>query len=296
MLGGAVFAVQALNQLSDAGQVVNVAHALAGRPHGFPGFGFVVDGFELFAVVHRALVLQLGQVKAALLQALAHKAGGHARDSGRVHDVGSFGAEDHVFVGLRRVVFLNGDHAGAEVSEVGPEHLRGQNFMAVVEAAGQQHGFVEELANFCDQGKGTPRSGMTAGASRDGNQTIDAGLGGFLGMAAGGDVVEYQTAVAVHRVDHFFYCTEAGDDDGHALLHADGQVGLQARVGVVHDEVDGVRRGVAAQACVNLVQPGFETAALALIQRGEAANDAVVTARQYQLRVGDQKHRCSNYR
>ncbi|MCY1426472.1 hypothetical protein D9M71_422930 [compost metagenome] len=191
---------------------------------------------------------------------------------------------------------LGGDEAGAEIGQVGAEHLRGEDLVAVVEAAGEQQGLVEELADLGDQGEGTPGPGVATGAGGNCDQAIDAGFRSFLGMTAGGHVVEHQAAVAVHGVHHFLHRAQAGDDDRDALLHADGQVGLQARVAVVDDEVDREGRGVLPQACFNFLQPGAEATALPLVQGREAADDAVVAARQDQLGVGHQEHRRSHDR
>ena len=71
------------------------------------------------------------------------------------------------------------------------------------------------------------------------------------------------------------------------------QIRLQSRVAVVDDQVHRVRRGVlqCRQPCFDLFQPGLETAALALVQRGKAADHAITTAGEHQLRVGNQEHR-----
>ena len=159
--------------------------------------------------------------------------------------------------------------------------------MAVIKAAGQQQGFVEELANLGNQSERTPGAGMTAGASGYCDQAINPCLCGFLRVAAGGDVMEYQATVAVHGVHHLLHGAEAGDDDGHALFYADGQVILQARVAVVNDQIDRVRRRITLQACFNLLQPGAKAAAVTLIEGWKAADNAAVAAGQYQLRIGD---------
>lgn len=52
------------------------------------------------------------------------------------------------------MALLGSDKACAEVGKVCPQNLCRQNLVAVVQAARQQHGFVEELTNFGQQGKG----------------------------------------------------------------------------------------------------------------------------------------------
>ena len=103
--------------------------------------------------------------------------------------------------------------------------------------------------------------------------------------------MKHQAAIAVHRIDHFLHRAQAGDHHGNLVLDANGQVGLQARVAAMHDQVDRVGRGVHGQAAFDFLQPGFEAAAFTLVQRGETADDAAVATRKHQLRIGDQKHR-----
>ena len=193
------------------------------------------------------------------------------------------------------MAFLGGDKARAEVSEIGTEQLRGENLVAVVEAAGQQQGLVEELADFGDQGKRAPGAGVATGAGSHRDQAIDSGFSRFFRVPAGGYVMEHQATVAVHSIDHFLHGAEAGDDDRHALFHADGQVVLQARVAVVNDQVDRVGRRIAVQAGLDFLQPGAKAAAVALIEGRKAADDSAVAAGQHQLRVGDQEHRRRHY-
>ena len=73
----------------------------------------------------------------------------------------------------------------------------------MVKAARQQQGFVEELANLGNQRKGAPGASVASRASGYGNQAVDAGFSGFLGMASGSDVMKYQAAVAVNGIYQF---------------------------------------------------------------------------------------------
>ena len=101
-----------------------------------------------------------------------------------------------------------GDEAGAEIGQVGAEHLFGENLVAVVDAAGQQQSLVEELADFRDQ-RESPGPGVAARAGRHRIGPSTPASRPF-GVAAGGDVVEYQAAVAMHSVYRFAHCAEAG--------------------------------------------------------------------------------------
>ncbi len=109
--------------------------------------------------------------------------------------------------------------------------------------------------------------------------------------------MEHQAAVAVYGIDHFLYCPQAGDNDWYTVFDAQGQVGLQARVGRVDDQVDGVGRWrlQLSQACLDLFQPSLEASAVALVQCRETANHAAGAAGQHQLGVGDEEHRRGNH-
>lgn len=96
-----------------------------------------------------------------------------------MHDVGGACLQDHLLVGVGGIALAGGDEASAEIGQVGAEHLCGENLVAVVDAAGQQQGLVEELADFRDQRERAPGPGVPARAGRHRDQAVDPGLGGF---------------------------------------------------------------------------------------------------------------------
>ncbi|MNE89003.1 hypothetical protein D3C80_1863720 [compost metagenome] len=102
----------------------------------------------------------------------------------------------------------------------------------------------------------------------------------------------------MHGIDHFLDRPQAGDDDRHAVFHAQGQVGLQAWVGRVHDQVDciGGWRLQLRKARLDLLQPGLKAGAVALVKGRETADHAAGAARQYQFGVGDEEHRRCDHR
>ncbi len=213
-------------------------------------------------------------------------------------DIGGVRLHDHLLVVFAGGAFGGGDEARAQVGEVGAEQLRGKNFVAVVEAAGEQQGLVEELPNLGDEGERAPGPCMAASAGGHRDQPVDAGFGGLLGVAAGGHVMEHQPAIAVHGVDHVLHRAEAGDHDGHLFLDADRQIRLQARVGWVDDQVDGEGRRLLQlrKARFDLLQPGAKAVAVTLVERGEAADDSIAAAGEHQRRVGNQEHRRGHQR
>ncbi|MNT66346.1 hypothetical protein D3C72_2044070 [compost metagenome] len=117
-------------------------------------------------------------------------------------------------------------------------------------------------------------------------------------MASGGYVMEHQATIAMHGIDQLLNRPKAGDDDWHFVFDAQCQICLQTRIALVHDQIDciGSRLGQGSQARFNFFEPGLETATVALIQRRETTDDPIGATSQYQLRVGDQKHRCRNHR
>ncbi|MNP35273.1 hypothetical protein D3C76_1285970 [compost metagenome] len=134
---------------------------------------------------------------------------------------------------------------------------------------------------------------MSAGTRSDGDQPVHPRLSGFLRMAASRHIMEYQAAVAVDRIDHFLHGAETGDHDRHFVFDTDVQIRLQSRITVVHNQVHRIGRGIlqCRQPGLDFFQPGFEAAALALVQRRKAADHAIAAAGEHQLRVGNQEHR-----
>ena len=201
-----------------------------------------------------------------------------------MHNVGSPCAQDHLLVGLVGIALAGGDKATAEIGQVSAEQLGGEDFMTIIEAASQQQSLVEELANLGNQGKRAPGAGMSASASGHCDQAVYPRFGGFLRVAAGGHIMEDQAAVTVHRIHYFLRSPQAGDHHWDLVLHTDGQVGLQARVAAMHDQIHRIGRRIGAQAGLDFFQPGFEAAAVTLVERGEAAHYATVAAGQNQRR------------
>ena len=94
------------------------------------------------------------------------------------------------------------------------------------------------------------------------------------------DVVQHHAAVAVRRGIDVFARTQAGDDDGHFVLHAHFHIVLQAVIALVHDLVNGKRRSrfvwiglvVGIQRFSDLDQPLLQLLGGAGVERGHRAD------------------------
>ncbi len=140
---------------------------------------------------------------------------------------------------------------------------------------------------------------MAAGAGAHQDQPVDAGSQRALRMLDVGDVVEDQPAVAVRRLDHGIGCAQAGDQDRHAVFHAQVEVVLQPVVARMDDLVDRerrhhrvrMRRPVGRQFSRDPRQPFVEQFRRPRVQGREAADDAGLALRQHEIRVGDDEQR-----
>ena len=140
---------------------------------------------------------------------------------------------------------------------------------------------------------------MPARASGHGNQAIGTFFDGFAGVFVVDDIVQHHATVAVRCGVDVFACAQAGDDDGHLVLHAQGHVVLQPVVAFVDDLVDGKRGGgrlgvggiVRSQALRNFNQPVFQLCSGAGVECGHGADHARNALGNHQLGVADDEQR-----
>ena len=88
---------------------------------------------------------------------------------------------------------------------------------------------------------------MAAGAGRDRDQPVDPGLGRLAGMLHIDDVVEHQPAIGMDGIDHLLRRAQRGDDQRHLVLDRGREIGLQARIALMDDDIDAERRGLLAR-------------------------------------------------
>ncbi len=139
-------------------------------------------------------------------------------------------------------------------------------------------------------------AGMAAGAGRHQDQPVDPGLHGLSRVAGIDDVVKDHAAIAVHGVDHVLDGAQRGDDQGHLVLYGQLDVGHQARIGIVDDQVDAEGCVLRPECRLDLLQPLDITLRRALVQRRERADHTGLAGGDDQGRAGDQEHRRGNRR
>ena len=142
---------------------------------------------------------------------------------------------------------------------------------------------------------------MTASASGHGDQTIRAFLNGLFGKAVVDDVVEHDPTIAVNSLIHLGIRPKGGNDEGHFVLHAEGQVLHEAIVRLVDDKVhrEGrrgllrVRSVMLRQRGLNLRQPLIEPFQGARVERRKGSHDAGLALGNDQLGIrNNEQGRC----
>ena len=106
------------------------------------------------------------------------------------------------------------------------------------------------------------------------NQPVDTGLCCFSCMPDRRHIVKDEASIGVDPVDQVFQRPERGYDQRHFVSLADLQIGFQARVGVVDDQIDPVWRVIRRQSSFNLSQPGIKSFRCSLVKCRKAADNA----------------------
>jgi hypothetical protein len=127
------------------------------------------------------------------------------------------------------------------------------------------------------------------------DQAVGAFLDGLVGKHVVDDVVQHHATPALHRAVHVLARAQAGDDNRHLVLGAQGHVLLQRVVALVHDLVDGkrgrgclrMRRVVRSQRLGDLGQPVVELGRGPGIESGHRAHHAGLALLDHHLRVAD---------
>ena len=198
----------------------------------------------------------------------------------------------------RRHALARRDEARAEIGKVRAEHARRRDVAPGRHHAGEQDRLGKELADFRDQRERAEQAGMSARARAHRDQAIDAGFRRLARVAHVDHVVEYQPAIALHGADQLLHGAERRDDQRHLVLDRDFEIGLQARIALVHDQVHAERRRCAAGVALDAVEaladfdePGLIGLAGPVVERREGADDAGAAGFHHEVRVGDEEHR-----
>lgn len=83
---------------------------------------------------------------------------------------------------------------------------------------------------------------MSTRAATHGDDAFHSLRDGFTSMLQADDVEKHVPTVAMHPIEHGSRSAKGGDDERHALLDANVEIVFEARVGLVHDDVNGERR------------------------------------------------------
>ncbi len=293
--GCGVLAAQAPDQLGRARHLGDRADALPAAPDVLPGL------LRVAAEVHLAGI-RFGQV--VRIESRGTDGGRevvamHAREEVAVDDVVGVALDDGLLVGLLRARLVRGDEGRADIGEVGAHGLRGQDGATRGDRARERQRAVEPLADFLDERERALDAGMAARARRHGDQAVGALLDGLVGELVVDDVVQHHAAPAMHGLVHVLARAQAGDDDRHLVLGAHLHVVLQPVVALVHDLVDGERRGgrlgmravPGRQRLGDLGEPFVQQFGGPGVERRHGADDAGLALRDHQLRIADDEER-----
>mmetsp|Transcript_42313 Transcript_42313/g.99247 ORF Transcript_42313/g.99247 Transcript_42313/m.99247 type:complete len:430 (-) Transcript_42313:2872-4161(-) len=292
---GRVFAFQTGNEIGRGQHLANRADALSAAPDVLPGLG------RAAAEVHLARVAlgQMVRVQAGRHHRAAQVVAMHAGEQVAVDDVVAVAVDDHLLVLGARAGLVGGDEGRADVGQVGPHGLGGQDGIAGGDGARQRQRAVEPFADLLDQRERALHAGMAACTGGHGDQAVGALLDGLLRELVVDDVVQHDAAPAMHRLVDVLTRTEARDDDRHLVFGADLHVVLQPLIALVHDLVDRKRRRrpvrvglvVGGQGLGDLGQPFVEQLGRARIERRHRSDDAGLALLDDELGVADDEQR-----
>ncbi len=181
-----------------------------------------------------------------------------------------------------------------------PIATRGQDRAARRDRPRQRERAVEELADLADERERRQHPRVAAGAGRDEDQSVDAGVERLLRVTDADDVVEDDAAVRMDRVEHRpVRRAQARDHDRHAMLDAYLDVVHQPIVRRVDDLVDRVRRDrpirmrgpMRRERVLDPTQPARQLVRRSRVERGERADDAGLALRDDELGAARDEHR-----
>ena len=107
----------------------------------------------------------------------------------------------------------------------------------VGDRARQNHGFVEEGADFTEKRKRAQGACMTARSGTDCDQTVDTCVGGFSGMIQMDDIMNHQATVGVDRFYDGSGRPERRDHQGNAVVYGDLEIAVETGIGFVNNQI-----------------------------------------------------------
>ena len=197
---------------------------------------------DILADVDRAALRQVVGIETGGDNRGPQHVGLQAGEGGGQQDIVGAARDQHRLVPGVGHALGGGDELGAHVGEIAAERLRGAQRVAVADAAGQHDRPVEERAHRADEHEGVEPAGLAAGASRQQHQPVGACCHRALGVADAGDIGEDKRAGVMQRRQHRRRRTDRGDDEFGPVPQQHLQIGIQPRIGAVHDQVRADRR------------------------------------------------------
>ena len=265
--------------------VAGCAVDLAGGPDVAPAFSGLLRG----AIVALRRGGGGGEIIAGRGQGGFEPGGRGAGDGGADDEVVEAGPDHHGRVRRGGQALLGGDEAGADVDELGAGGHGPGDAMAVGDAAADDDEAIEEGAGGRDEGEGRQEAGMAAGPGADAGEAVDPGGDGLACQAKIDDVGDDQATVALHRRHGRARAAEGGDDHRRAMAGDDLELGGQAVVAGVGDQID--RPGGARHLGGDAGEPGVELVQGAGVGGGEGGHDPGPAGGDDQVRPRDQEHR-----
>ena len=171
------------------------------------------------------------------------------------------------------------------------------------DGARKRHQTIEPFADFLHQREGAERAGMTTRTCCDRNEAGRAFLDRLASKAVVDDVVQRDSAPAIHGLENLLACAERGNHHRYLPFRAGLHIGIEAIVRPVNDLVHCIGRcrtvGVVpimrGQLFGDLVEPLIDLTLRAGIERGKRADDPGLTLRDHEFRPGNDEQRRSDY-
>ena len=194
---------------------------------------------------------------------------------------------------------MGGDEGRTDVGKICPHGLGCQHGGAIGNGAAERERPVKPFTNLLDQGKRTLDTGMASCTGRDSNQAVGTLGHGLAGEGVADHIMQNDAAVTVHLINDVLPRAERSDDHRHFVALDQRHVVIQPVIALVHDLVDGTRRGrplrlslvVVCQRLRDLGQPFVKLGCGSGVERRHRADHAGLALRDHERRIAHDEHR-----